>query len=143
MHKEITRGNGTAPVTPTGALPLSHAAFACRGVSSDPEDGAGAGVQVHHVKELRGNRRVPDGHLLRAVAAELFTVALANDIDVINTYYIDPHATIANRVADALGLLGRGPIFIHSIEGSDVLESESVEAWQPQAFALCRCPASL
>jgi hypothetical protein len=113
------------------------------GVSSNPEDDAGARVHVHHVKELRGNRRVPDGHLLRAVAAELFTVALANDIDVINTYYIDPHATIANRVADALGLLGRRPIFIHSIEGSDVLESESVEAWQPQAFALCRCPASL
>ena len=46
-----------------------------------------------------------------------------NDIDVINTYYIDPHATLANRVADALGLLGRRPIVIHSIEGSDVLES--------------------
>ena len=45
------------------------------------------------------------------------------DIDVINTYYIDPHAALANRVADALGLLGRRPIVIHSIEGSDVLES--------------------
>jgi len=48
---------------------------------------------------------------------------LENEIDVINTYYIDPHAALANRVADALGLLGRRPIVIHSIEGSDVLES--------------------
>jgi glycosyltransferase involved in cell wall biosynthesis len=93
------------------------------GVSSDPEDDAGAGVQVHHVKEVRGNRRVPDGHLLRAVAAELYRVALEKDIDVINTYYIDPHAALANRVADALALVGRRPIVIHSIEGSDVLES--------------------
>jgi len=93
------------------------------GVSMDPEDDAGPGVQIHHVKEVRGNRRVPDGHLLRAVAAELFRVVLENDIDVINTYYIDPHAALANRVADALGLLGRRPIVIHSIEGSDVLES--------------------
>jgi glycosyltransferase involved in cell wall biosynthesis len=66
---------------------------------------------------------VPDGHLLRAVAGELFRVVLENDIDVINTYYIDPHAALANRVADALGLLGQRPIVIHSIEGSDVLES--------------------
>jgi glycosyltransferase involved in cell wall biosynthesis len=50
-------------------------------------------------------------------------VVLENEIDVINTYYIDPHAALANRVADALGLLGRRPIVIHSIEGSDVLES--------------------
>jgi glycosyltransferase involved in cell wall biosynthesis len=93
------------------------------GESGDPEDDAGAGVRVHHVKELLGNRRVPDGHLLRAVAAELYRVAIENDIDVINTYYIDPHAAVANRVADALGLMGRRPVVIHSIEGSDVLES--------------------
>jgi hypothetical protein len=35
---------------------------------------------------------VPDGHLFRAVAAELYQVAVESDIDVINTYYIDPHA---------------------------------------------------
>jgi glycosyltransferase involved in cell wall biosynthesis len=93
------------------------------GESGDPADDAGAGVLVHHVKELHGNRRVPDGHLLRAVAAELYRVAIENDIDVINTYYIDPHAAVANRVADALGLIGRRPVVIHSIEGSDVLES--------------------
>lgn len=78
------------------------------GVSSDPEDFAGPRVNVHHVKEVPGNRRVPDGHLLRAVAGELFRVVLENEIDVINTYYIDPHAALANRVADALGLLAGG-----------------------------------
>jgi glycosyltransferase involved in cell wall biosynthesis len=119
-HAKQALWNNTALAALTGNE--QHQVTYC-GVSSDPEDNAGAGVQVHHVREVRGNRRVPDGHLLRAVAAELFRVALENDIDVINTYYIDPHAALANRVADALGLLGRRPIIIHSIEGSDVLES--------------------
>jgi glycosyltransferase involved in cell wall biosynthesis len=119
-HAKQALWNNTALAALTGTE--QHQVTYC-GVSSDPEDDAGAGVSVHHVKEVRGNRRVPDGHLLRAVAAELYQVALENDIDVINTYYIDPHAALANRVADALGLLGRRPIVIHSIEGSDVLES--------------------
>jgi glycosyltransferase involved in cell wall biosynthesis len=119
-HAKQALWNNTALAALTGTE--QHQVTYC-GVSSDPEDEAGAGVSVHHVKEVRGNRRVPDGHLLRAVAAELYQVALKNDIDVINTYYIDPHAALANRVADALGLLGRRPIVIHSIEGSDVLES--------------------
>jgi glycosyltransferase involved in cell wall biosynthesis len=119
-HAKQALWNNTALVALTGVD--QHQVTYC-GVSSDPEDDAGAGVRVHHVREMRGNRRVPDGHLLRAVAAELYRVALENDIDVINTYYIDPHAALANRVADALGLLGRRPVVIHSIEGSDVLES--------------------
>src|SRR3984885_14855425 len=119
-HAKQALWNNTALATLTGAE--QHQVTYC-GVSADPEDDAGAGVQVHHVREVRGNRRVPDGHLLRAVAAELYRVALESDIDVINTYYIDPHAALANRVADALGLLGRRPVVIHSIEGSDVLES--------------------
>jgi glycosyltransferase involved in cell wall biosynthesis len=119
-HAKQALWNNTALAAITGAE--QHQVTYC-GVSSDPEDNAGAGVRVHHVREVPGNRRVPDGHLLRAVAAELFRVSLENDIDVINTYYIDPHAALANRVADTLGLLGRRPIIIHSIEGSDVLES--------------------
>jgi glycosyltransferase involved in cell wall biosynthesis len=119
-HAKQALWNNTALAAITGAE--QHQVTYC-GVSSDPEDDAGVGVQVHHVKEVPGNRRVPDGHLLRAVAAELYQAVLENDIDVINTYYIDPHAALANRVADALALLGRRPIVIHSIEGSDVLES--------------------
>ncbi|HET9080702.1 MAG TPA: glycosyltransferase family 4 protein [Trebonia sp.] len=119
-HAKQALWNNTALAALTGVE--QHQVTYC-GVSADPEDEADAGVQVHHVKEFSGNRRVADGHLLRAVAAELFRVALENDIDVINTYYIDPHAAVANRVADALALLGRRPVVIHSIEGSDVLES--------------------
>jgi len=119
-HAKQALWNNTALAALTGAV--QHQVTYC-GASADPEDDAGLGVQVHHVKEVRGNRRVPDGHLLHAVGAELFRIVLNNDIDVINTYYIDPHATIANRVADALGLLGKRPIVIHSIEGSDVLDS--------------------
>jgi hypothetical protein len=119
-HAKQALWNNTALAALTGAE--QHQVTYC-GASPDPEDDAGPGVQVHHVKEVRGNRRVPDGHLLHAVAAELYRVVLDSDIDVVNTYYIDPHAAIVNRVADALGLLGRRPIVIHSIEGSDVLDS--------------------
>ena len=119
-HAKQALWNNTALAVLTGVE--QHQVTYC-GVSEDPEDDAGAGVQVHHVREVRGNRRVPDGHLLRAAAAELYRVVLDHDVDVINTYYIDPHAAIANRVADALALTGRRPVVIHSIEGSDVLES--------------------
>jgi glycosyltransferase involved in cell wall biosynthesis len=119
-HAKQALWNNTALAVLTEAE--QHQVTYC-GESLDPEDDAGTGVRVHHVKEVRGNRRVPDGHLLRAVAAELYRVTLENDVDVINTYYIDPHAAIANRVADALALIGRRPVVIHSIEGSDVLES--------------------
>ena len=119
-HAKQALWNNSALAALTGAE--QHQVTYC-GASADPEDDAGPGVQVHHVKEVRGNRRVPDGHLLHAVAAELYRVALDSHIDVINTYYIDPHATLANRAADALGLIGRRPIVIHSIEGSDVLDS--------------------
>jgi len=119
-HAKQALWNNTALAALVGAA--QHQVTYC-GVSEDPEDDAGPGVQVHHVREVRGNSRVPDGHLLRAVAAELYRAAIDNDIDVLNTYYIDPHAAIANRVADALALIGRRPIVIHSIEGSDVLES--------------------
>ena len=50
-------------------------------------------------------------------------VAAANNVDAILTYYIDPHAAIANRVASALGLVGKRPVVIHSIEGTDLIDS--------------------
>ena len=119
-HAKQALWNNTALAVLTGVQ--QHQVTYC-GISCDPEDDAGAGVRVHQVQEVRGNKRVPDGHLLRAAAAELYRVVVEHDIDVINTYYIDPHAAVANRVADALALLGRRPVVIHSIEGSDVLES--------------------
>jgi glycosyltransferase involved in cell wall biosynthesis len=119
-HAKQALWNNMALAALTGAE--QHQVTYC-GASADPEDDAGSGVQVHHVKEIRGNRRVPDGHLLHAVGSELYRIAVDNEIDVINTYYIDPHAAIANRVADALALIGRRPLVIHSIEGSDVLDS--------------------
>src|SRR5579863_4546045 len=94
-HAKQALWNNTALAVLTGAE--QHQVTYC-GASPDPEDDAGAGVRVHHVREVRGNRRVPDGHLLRAVAAELYRVVMENDVGVINTYYIDPHAAVANRV---------------------------------------------
>ncbi len=93
------------------------------GIPNDPADEAGPGVRVHHVAQVRQNPRNTDGHLARAISAELFRVAAANDVDAIFTYYIDPHAAIANRVAGALGLIGKRPVVIHSIEGTDLIDS--------------------
>lgn len=93
------------------------------GVPVDPADEAGPGVTVHHVSQVRANPRNADGQLARAICAELYRVAAANDVDAILTYYIDPHATIANRVADALGNVGKRPIVVHSIEGTDLVDS--------------------
>src|ERR1700757_1281921 len=72
-HAKQALWNNTALASLTGAE--QHQVTYC-GASADPEDDAGPGVQVHHVKEVRGNRRVPDGHLLHAVAAELYRVAI-------------------------------------------------------------------
>ena len=67
-HAKQALWNNTALAALTGVE--QHQVTYC-GVSSDPEDYAGPGINVHHVKEVPGNRRVPDGHLLRAVAGEL------------------------------------------------------------------------
>src|SRR5579862_2221442 len=77
-HAKQALWNNIALGALTGAE--QHQVTYC-GTSADPDDDPGPGVQVHHVKEVRGNRRVPDGHLLHAVAAELFRVVLDNDID--------------------------------------------------------------
>jgi glycosyltransferase involved in cell wall biosynthesis len=93
------------------------------GTPVDPADEAGPGVAVHHVREVRQNPRNTDGHLARAISAELYRVATVNNVDAILTYYSDPHAAIANRVADALQLVAKRPIVIHSIEGTDLVDS--------------------
>ncbi|HEX4834498.1 MAG TPA: glycosyltransferase family 4 protein [Trebonia sp.] len=89
----------------------------------DPADEAGPGVRVHHVRPVRSNPRNSDGQLARAISAELYRVTAGHDVDAILTYYSDPHAAIANRVADALRHVGKRPIVIHSIEGTDLVDS--------------------
>ncbi|HEX3962962.1 MAG TPA: glycosyltransferase family 4 protein [Trebonia sp.] len=93
------------------------------GTPTDPADVAGPGVMVHHVGEVRQNPRNTDGQLARAISAELYQVAATYGIDAILTYYIDPHAAVVNRVADALALVGKRPVVIHSIEGTDLIDS--------------------
>ena len=93
------------------------------GTPADPADAAGPGVMVHHVGQVRQNPRNTDGQLARAISAELYQVAAAYGVDAILTYYADPHAAIANRVADALELVGKRPIVIHSVEGTDLIDS--------------------
>lgn len=93
------------------------------GVSADPADDAGPAVRVHHVPDIRAHPRGGDGDLWRAVSARLYQVAVACDADAIMTYYADPHAAIANRVVGAMALAGKAPILLHSLEGTDLLDS--------------------
>jgi glycosyltransferase involved in cell wall biosynthesis len=119
-HAKQALWNNRALATLTGQE--QHQITYC-GTPVDPADEAGPGVQVHHVREVRHNPRSTDGQLSRAMSARLYQVAAANDIQAILTYYADPHAAIANGVCDALRLVGKRPVVIHSIEGTDLIDS--------------------
>jgi len=119
-HAKQALWNNRALVALTGRD--QHQVTYC-GTPVDPADEAGPGVAVHHVRQVRQNPRNTDGQLARAISAELYRVAAAHDVDAILTYYSDPHAAIANRVADALRHVGKRPLVIHSIEGTDLIDS--------------------
>src|SRR5258708_37711730 len=119
-HAKQALGNSRALAALTGRE--QHQVTYC-GTPTAPADAPGPGVMVHHVGEVRHNPRNADGQLARAISAELYRAAANYGIDAILTYYIDPHAAVANRVADALALVGKRPVVIHSIEGTDLIDS--------------------
>ncbi|WP_231950866.1 glycosyltransferase family 4 protein [Allokutzneria albata] len=57
------------------------------------------------------------------MAAEVVRVCLDHNVDAVLTYYADPHAEAANRAVRVLSEFGRHPVLLHSLEGSDVLDS--------------------
>lgn len=119
-HARQALWNNQALAAATGCE--QHQVTYC-GISPDPADDAGPGVIVHHARAASPTRRLPDGGMMRSAAGELYRAARGGGADAILTYYVDPHAEVANRVADALARSGPRPLLLHSVEGSDLLDS--------------------
>jgi glycosyltransferase involved in cell wall biosynthesis len=72
----------------------------------------------------RGNVKVLDGALIKAFIGQVINLINEKNINVLSTFYLDPHAYIANQAkAYAQTVLDRKIITIHKAVGSDVLNS--------------------
>ncbi|GHO74587.1 hypothetical protein KSD_23580 [Ktedonobacter sp. SOSP1-85] len=82
-------------------------------------------VHVYRVlPDYRGNVKVLDGALIKAFIGQVINLISEKQINVLSTFYLDPHAYIANQVkAYAQTVLDRKIITIHKAVGSDVLNS--------------------
>lgn len=70
------------------------------------------------------NNKVVEGELTKAFLGEIIYLLEKKDVNVLSTFYIDPHAYIANLAKDyAKRILGRKVITAHKAVGSDVLNS--------------------
>jgi glycosyltransferase involved in cell wall biosynthesis len=76
--------------------------------------------EVHAAAEP--NPKVLDGHLEKALAGALVGLG-ATEVDVLLSYYADPHAAITMRAARALRRTGRQVVVASSVEGSDLTDS--------------------
>lgn len=82
-------------------------------------------IHVHRVKpaELK-NVKVFDGELTKAFTGKLINLVQNKKINVLSTFYLDPHSFIANQVKMyAKNVLGKNLITVHKAVGSDVLNS--------------------
>jgi glycosyltransferase involved in cell wall biosynthesis len=71
-----------------------------------------------------GNVKVLDGTLIKAFIGQVINLINEKNINVLSTFYLDPHAYIANQAkAYAQTVLDRKIITIHKAVGSDVLNS--------------------
>jgi glycosyltransferase involved in cell wall biosynthesis len=81
-------------------------------------------IVVHEVHEHpQANAKVPDGHLSKAVAARMASLAVHDGVTAFLALYADPHAAIAVRAARAAALSGARPVVAVSLEGSDITSS--------------------
>ncbi|HLZ56321.1 MAG TPA: glycosyltransferase family 4 protein [Ktedonosporobacter sp.] len=84
--------------------------------------------QYSHVYRVlpdhKGNAKVLDGALIKAFIGQVINLINEKNINVLSTFYLDPHAYIANQAkAYAQTVLDRKIITIHKAVGSDVLNS--------------------
>jgi len=71
-----------------------------------------------------GNVKVLDGALIKAFIGQVINLINEKNINVLSTFYLDPHAYIANQAkAYAQTVLDKKIITIHKAVGSDVLNS--------------------
>lgn len=82
------------------------------------------GVVVHEVTASRhANPKVPDGQLLKALAARLAGLAQDAGVTTVLALYADPHAEVALRAARTAHLSGNRVSVVVSVEGSDITSS--------------------
>jgi glycosyltransferase involved in cell wall biosynthesis len=87
------------------------------------EQGENAAV-VHRIGPPERNVKVFDGALIHAFIGKAITLIEHEAINVLSTFYLDPHAPIANRARDyGQDILGRRIVVAHKAVGSDVLNS--------------------
>jgi glycosyltransferase involved in cell wall biosynthesis len=79
---------------------------------------------VHRIGPQERNVKVFDGALIHAFIGKAITLIEHEDINVISTFYLEPHASIANRARDyGRDILGKPIVVAHKAVGSDVLNS--------------------
>jgi glycosyltransferase involved in cell wall biosynthesis len=79
---------------------------------------------VHRIGPPERNVKVFDGALLRALSGKAITLIERDGINVLSTFYLEPHASIANMARDyAWDILRRRVVVAHKAVGSDVLNS--------------------
>ena len=72
----------------------------------------------------RVNVKVLDGALVKAFVGQVINLIIEKDVNVLSTFYLDPHAYIANQARlYAQVVLGKKVITAHKAVGSDVLNS--------------------
>ncbi len=83
-----------------------------------------AAAVVHRIGPPERNVKVFDGALIHGFIGKAITLIEHERINVISTFYLDPHASIANRARDyGQDILGRRVVVAHKAVGSDVLNS--------------------
>jgi len=72
----------------------------------------------------KGNVKVLDGALIKAFVGQVINLIVEKDITVLSTFYLDPHAYIANQAKlYAQMVLGKKIITANKAVGSDILNS--------------------
>jgi glycosyltransferase involved in cell wall biosynthesis len=82
-------------------------------------------VHVYRVlPDYKSNGKVLDGALIKAFIGQVINLIVEKNITVLSTFYLDPHAYIANQAKlYAQTILGRKILTAHKAVGSDVLHS--------------------
>src|SRR5262249_23010011 len=79
---------------------------------------------VHRIGPQERNVKVLDGALIQAFIGKAITLIENEGINVISTFYLVPHASIANVARDyGQSVLERRIVVAHKAVGSDVLNS--------------------
>jgi len=72
----------------------------------------------------KGNIKVLDGALIKAFTGQVINLIIEKNINVLSTFYLDPHGYIANQAKlYAQMVLGKKIVTAHKVVGSDVLNS--------------------